>query len=217
MKKTVFIFAFFLFISAFLHSQQENIFNYRLNLETMTSFRETCRHLSEKPFVRGNFLQEKTISRFNRSLKSSGNFIIAADMGMIWDTLNPFPSTLVLGKDFMIQSRQGGQRTVLNAQGNEFFLKMAEVISAVFTGNAQRLLDNFEVFYLERNGLWELALIPSDSAINSFANTIMMSGDTVIRSIQIKEKNNDTIKYTLSNHSFPGALNANENALFTIP
>jgi len=215
-KLTVFILIFFMF-SGLLHSQQDEIFKHRLNSMTETSFRETCRRLSQHPFVRGNFEQEKTIKRLNRSLKSSGSFIIAASLGMVWDTVNPFPSTLVLGRDFIIQSRPGGQRTSVSAQGNETFLRIAAVISSVFTGNAQGLIDNFEIYYSERGASWEMALIPLDRAINSFANMIIMNGDAVIKSIQITEQNNDTIKYALSNHSFPGALSENENGLFTIP
>jgi outer membrane lipoprotein-sorting protein len=217
MKKTAVFFAIFLFFTGMAYSQQENIFRHPLMPQTEPSFRLTCRRLSERPLIRGTFEQEKIISRLNRSLKSSGNFIIAAGLGMVWNTLNPFPSTLVLGKDFIIQSRPGGQRTVLCAQGNETFLHMADVISTVFTGNAQGLIDNFEVYYYERGASWELALIPLDKALNSFANMITMNGDTVIRSIRITEQNNDSITYILSNHTFPEVLNANENALFSLP
>lgn len=217
MKRTIIFLGMFFFSTILLYSQQQNIFNHRLSPHTEASFRAACRSISQHPIVRGNFEQEKFISRLNRSLKSSGNFIIAANLGMVWDTVTPFPSTLVLGSDFIIQSRPGGQRTVLSAQGNETFLRMADVISAVFTGNEQGLIDNFEVYYYERGSSWELALIPLDNSINSFANVIVMNGDTVIRSIQITEQNDDTITYTLTNHNFPGALSASEQILFTIP
>jgi len=196
---------------------EEDVFRYPLGLQTTGEFITTCSRLAEHPFIRGNFEQEKTLSRLNRSLKSSGNFIIAKDMGMVWDTVNPFPSTLTLGSDYLIQSRPGGQKTLLSAQGNETFLRMAEVISAVFSGNAQGLLDNFEVYYSGSATAWELGLSPLDSAINSFAQRIVMKGDTVIRSVQIYEQNSDTVKYTLSNHSYPVELNVHEKAFFSFP
>jgi hypothetical protein len=194
-----------------------NIFNYPLRSENMNAFTATRTLLAEHPHITGNFEQEKTLSRINRSLKSSGNFIIAKDMGMIWDTINPFPSTLTLGRDHIIQSRSGGQRTVISAQGKETFLRMAEVISAIFSGDAVSVLDNFRVFFYGNPQTWELGLIPLDNTIHSFAERIILKGGTAIQYIHIYEQNGDTVTYILSNHRYPAELGAHEKALFAIP
>jgi len=214
---------FFCTAGLWAQTSQEEIFRHPLGQQTTDAFKTTCSRLAENPVVRGNFEQEKTLSRLNRSLKSSGNFIIAAGLGMVWDTVKPFPSTLVLGKDYLIQSRPNGQKTVLSAQGNETFLRMAEVISAVFSGNSQGLMDNFMVYYSGNGGIanadaaWELGLSPRDTAIGAFAEKIIMKGDAAIRSILIYERNGDMIKYVLSNHNYPAELNVNEKALFALP
>ena len=217
MKYAAAVLGLFFLVTWRAQAAEEDIFRYPLEPQTTDAFRTTCSRLAEHPFIRGNFEQEKTLTRLNRSLKSSGNFIIAADQGMVWDTVKPFPSTLALGKDYLIQSRPGGQKTVLSAQGNETFLRMAEVISTVFSGNAQGLLDNFKVYYSGDNVAWELGLSPLDKAINSFAEKIVMKGDTAIRSIQIYEQNGDSITYMLSNHSYPAELNVHEKAFFSYP
>ena len=207
-------------------TSQEEIFRHPLGPQTMDAFKTTCSRLAEHPVVRGSFEQEKILSRLNRSLKSSGNFIIAAGLGMVWDTVKPFPSTLTLGKDYMIQSKSGGQKTVLNAQGNETFLRMAEVIGAIFSGNSRGLIDNFNVFYsggaggaggiVDADAPWELGLIPKDTTISAFAEKIIIKGSTTaIRSIQIFERSGDSVQYVLTNHNYPVELNANEKALFT--
>jgi outer membrane lipoprotein-sorting protein len=195
------------------------IFRHPLEPQTTDAFRATCSLLSEHPFIQGNFEQVKTINRLKRSLKSSGNFIISADQGMVWDTVKPFPSTLTLGRDFMIQSRPGGQKTVLSAQGNETFLSMADILSTIFSGNAQGLIDNFEVYYSGNgdNAAWELGLTPLDKTVSSFAEKIVMKGDTAIKSIHIYEQNGDSIQYILSNHRYPAELNAREKAFFSYP
>jgi hypothetical protein len=206
-----------LFFAGLAQIQAQDVFRYPLGPQTADAFRTTCSRLAEHPFIRGNFEQEKNLSRLERSLKSSGNFIIAAGQGMVWDTVKPFPSTLTLGRDFMIQSRPGGQKTMLSAQGNETFLRMAEVISAVFSGNAQGLLDNFAIYYSGGTAAWELGLSPLDKTINAFAEKIIMKGDTAIRSIQIYEQNGDSIQYILSNHRYPPELDAHEKSLFSYP
>jgi hypothetical protein len=200
-----------------LESQEVDVFRYPLVPQNQDAFRRTCAAISEHPFIKGNFEQEKILSRLGRSLKSSGNFIIAAELGMVWDTISPFPSTLTLGKNYLVQSRPGGQRTILSAQGNETFLRLAEVISAVFSGNAQQLLDNFEVYFFGNAAAWELGLSPLDRAISSFATTIVMSGDSAIRFITIREQNGDITRYTLLNHIYPQELNGNEKAFFALP
>jgi hypothetical protein len=215
----IIVIAGFFICTAGLRAQtpQEEIFRHPLNQQNMSAFKTTCSRLAGRPLIRGNFEQEKTISRLDRSLKSSGNFIIAAGLGMVWDTVKPFPSTLALGKDYLIQSRPGGQKTVLNAQGNEIFIRMAEVINAVFSGNSQGLLDNFEVYYSSNAAEWELGLSPKNTAIGSFAQRIIMKGGAEIRSILIYEQNGDTVRYILSNQSYPSELNTNEKTFFTLP
>ena len=217
MKKTVIVFVLIIFLSVMAQAQNEEVFRHPLTAQTIPAFRAACASLARHPNTRGRFEQEKILSRLNRSLKSSGNFIIAVGSGMVWDTVSPFPSTLVLGADYLIQSRPGGQKTVLSAQGNEVFLSMAEVISAVFSGNARGLENNFNIFYYTVSNSWEMGLIPQDRAINSFAQRIIMKGDSVIKSIQITEQSGDSTIYILSNHNFPEALNADERALFSLP
>ena len=206
-------------LALFLQAQSRtlaDVFNYPLSPETTDAFLTTFSSLGEHPFVRGVFEQEKTLSRLGRSLKSSGNFLIAADLGMVWDTVSPFPSTLTLGKDYLVQSRPGGQRTILSAQGNETFIRLADVISTLFSGHSRGLLDNFAVFFID-GAVWELGLTPIDRAIGTFAERIIMTGDRAIRTIEIHEQNGDTTYYVLRNHSYPTELNVNESALFTVP
>ncbi|MCL1836540.1 MAG: outer membrane lipoprotein carrier protein LolA [Treponema sp.] len=223
MKRAAAVFSLFLLTAAltinalWAQSPQEDVFRYPLGPQTMDAFRTACSRLAEHPFVQGNFEQEKTLSRLDRSLKSSGFFLIAADMGMVWDTVRPFPSTLTLGKDYLIQTRPSGQKTVISAQGNETFVRMADVIGAVFSGNSQGLLENFDVYYNGAGAAWELGLSPRDGAIGSFMERIIMKGDTAIRSIRIYEQGGDTITYIFSNHSYPAELSAHEKNLFSLP
>jgi hypothetical protein len=105
----------------------------------------------------------------------------------------------------------------MSARGNETFIRMADVLSAVFTGSSQRLLDNFEINYAGNAASWEIGLSPRDRAIGTFAERITMKGDAVIRTIQVHEQTGDMIQYFLSNHSYPAELNVNEKAFFSLP
>ena len=207
----------------------EEAFNHPLNGNTRPRFDAVCADLAKNPVIKGSFEQTKTIGRLNRSLVSKGDFIIAAELGIVWDTLTPFPSTMTVGRDYILQSTPSGTKTKLDARGNETFLRLADTISAIFTGNSRLLLENFAVYFVESDGSWTIALIPGEKSIRTFAARIVMSGEsariaaragggrtqnTVIRVITLHEQNGDTITYRLSNHSYPEALNAREKSLF---
>jgi len=213
-SKKLFLCLFFVCSSAWA---DEDVFRYPLSPQTMITFNSACAELAKNPIVKGNFVQEKYLSRLDRSLMSSGNFIIAAGQGMVWDTLRPFPSTMILGSDFIVQSRPDGQKSVLSAQGNETFIQMADVISTVFSGQSQGLLKNFEVYFLGSVSNWDIGLLPKDSIIASFAMKIIIRGDSAIRFIRIFEQKGDIVTYTLSNHIYPSELNNNEKVFFKIP
>jgi hypothetical protein len=226
-KKPFFLFVgFFCFTLVSAHAQtgssgktvpeaDSEIFRFPLTSETRDSFAGICANLAEHPVIKGTFEQAKNISRLNRSLLSRGNFIIAADMGMVWKTLSPFPSTMAVGRDFIIQSDVSGFRTKIEARGNETFLRLSETISAVFSGNSQKLTENFEIFFTQSGKSWTLGLLPSEKSIRSFADRIILNGDSVIRSINLYEQNGDSIRYALSEHIFSEVLSPDEKALFS--
>jgi hypothetical protein len=94
---------------------------------------------------------------------------------------------------------------------------MADVLSAVFSGQSQVLLENFEVYFFGSVSNWSMGLLPRDSVFASFVTRITMSGDSAIRSIRLFEQNGDVTTYTLSNLSYPAGLNDHEEAFFSIP
>jgi len=217
-KNEYFKILFLCFFFVFSHVwAQEDVFRHPLAPETGIAFDAVNANLAEKPVIKGIFTQEKYLNRFNRALMSSGNFIIAAKQGMVWETLQPFPSTMVMGNSFLLQSRPDGRKSVLSAQGNEIFTQMAYIISLIFSGQSKGLLENFEVFFSGSNSDWIMGLMPRNSVFSSFITKITMSGDSAIRSIRLFEPNGDIITYTLSNHSFPAKLNDYEEAFFSIP
>jgi len=206
----------FFTVTLLADEQNSSVFNNLLSQQTMNVFTKISARLAEHSIVKGNFEQEKKLNRLNRTLVSSGNFLIASELGMVWDTLKPFPSVMTLGKDYIIQSRSS-QRTVLSAAGNETFIRLAEVISAVFTGNTEKLIVNFDIYFIGVINNWEMGLTPKDKFIASITEKIVIKGDSVIKSIFIYEQNGDSTGYILSNHSYPSELNINEKAYFTVP
>jgi hypothetical protein len=202
---------------------QNPVFDHPLSAQNVTKFDAICAQLASRPFTKGVFEQTRIIRRQNRPLVSSGDFIIASDLGVVWITKLPAPSITTLGRDYMIQSVPGGTETRIDANGNDMYISMADTISSLFTGNAERLKLSFDNYYTETmtaNGKnWIIGLIPRDRTFRNYAQQIVIDGfdgghGALIRSIAIHERNGNSLTYAFSGQSFPAALEANEKAYF---
>jgi hypothetical protein len=212
-KLPALVLAFFLSAAA-LSGQSGGIFSRPLTGRNRSRFEAVCVLLSEHPLVRGDFTQTKLLRRQGRSLVSKGRFVIDAERGMLWETTHPYASAMAVGRDYLIQS-SGGKKTKLDTAGNETFLRIAEIISAVFSGGAGILTENFEVYFFEDTPSWHMGLVPKDSTVRNFAASIVMRGDTVLRSVTLNEGNGDSVSYELSGHHYPKVLSPRETELFS--
>ncbi|MDR2768755.1 MAG: outer membrane lipoprotein carrier protein LolA [Treponema sp.] len=204
------------FLPALLCAQvpRDKIFNSPLTEAKRRRFEAICAVMAAHPVARGDFVQTKTISRLGRTLVSRGVFTIARGEGMIWDTRSPYPSIMALGKDYLVEIA-GGKKRRMDASGNMTFVRIAETMSAVFSGNIASLTANFEIYFAETERSWTLALVPKDGAIRQFAAAIIMEGESAssaVKSLRFYEQGGDTVSYELSNQTYAQTLNADEKA-----
>ena len=142
-----------------------------------------CQSLSSRPLMTGDFVQEKTILKAGRTLTSSGIFIFSEE-GILWKTQKPFPSAMAVTLDAVIQTRADGKKTVTDAKGNQIFLSISKSLSAMFRGNKNELLDNFNVeFSTEGNAGqgWTIHLTPKDKTVQAILGSIEVSGAALQR------------------------------------
>jgi len=204
MKKR-FAVLFFTFIAAGLFAQN-------LSVETI------CAGLSKNPNTTGDFVQIKTINASGRQLKSSGNFIISNE-GIMWKTLKPFPSSLIITKDAMIQIGANGQKSVMNGSDNAMFQNIADTLSSVFAGNSVQLENNFSVEVNQEKDDWIITLTPKDSVIGAVMNKLLLSGSQnnsiiVLESLELIENSSNKIRYEFQNQKYPKELTEDEKANF---
>jgi hypothetical protein len=215
----------FFFFPLCVFAKNPEVFDHPLSAETLPRYTAICEELSGRRYMTGSFTQERTIARLNRTLVSSGMFLLDSRRGMVWDTRSPFPSVLTVGRDFILQSLPDGTRSRLSAGGNELFLGIADTISSLFTGNAGKLRERFTLFFTETGTgagqNWTMGLIPKEAAFRSFAERIVIEGEAggtapvLIRSIVMYDQGGGGVRYVLSAHRFPPALEAHEEALFS--
>lgn len=183
------------------------------------SLESICGELSKNRISAGTFVQEKYIAKNGRTLKSSGEFIFC-DEGIMWKTLKPFPSTLVLGTDYMIQISKSGQKTVTDTSSNETFKSIASTLSAVFSNdvNKLRLLFNVE-FKMDGDEKWSAVLSPKDKTVALVIENIILCGSrnsamAEILSISLNESGGDRITYSFTDRHYPKELSSDEKSIF---
>lgn len=182
-----------------------------------------CKGLSKHQITTGDFTQIKTINANGRQLKSTGRFIISAD-GIMWKTLKPFPSSIVITKDKMIQTAADGKQSVMNGADNQIFENISNCLSSVFAGNSGDLEKNFTVQLItEANGKnWKMILTPKDSTIGSVMQTLEMTGtvsdgdEVIMNSLEMNETSSNKIKYEFTNQEYPKELTADEKSNFVV-
>lgn len=220
------VMSFFCFgFSAFSEGFAETSSSSEINLDSV------CRSLSSNPIMKGDFVQEKTISALNRTLKSYGVFIFS-DEGIVWKTEKPFPSIMAVSLDKVVQTRADGTKTFMDASQNQIFLSISKSLSAMFSGNKNALLENFNVDFKNQNETngWTIFLTPKDESVSQILKSIQVLGKmngtenavknsaetqkTQIDEILMTESSNDTIKYIFSNQTFPEGLTQDEKNYF---
>ncbi len=191
------------------------------NVFAQVNLESVCSMLSKHPNTTGNFNQEKTLKNSSRTLKSNGSFIFSMD-GIMWKTEKPFPSTLTITKNSMIQTSASGKKSVTDVSKNEVFKSVSSTLISVFSNDTEVLKKNFNVdFKDEGQGNWKIVLIPRDATVAVMVSSIDLSGVTKnsscdLMSIVMNEKSGEKITYTFSNQKYPKELSADEKANFIV-
>ena len=184
------------------------------------SMESICAELSKNKITKGNFIQEKTITKTGKVLKSSGNFIFS-ESGILWATEKPFPSTMILGKDFMIQVSADRTKKIMNAGGNGVFKNISSTLLAVFSNNVPALNDKFNIEFNTQKENWTVILKPKDSTVAAFMNSIVLNGNsssakTEIISVELTEAKGNKVLYKFINQTHPEELTEDEKTFFDV-
>ncbi len=167
--------------------------------------------------LRGEFTQEKQVAGFKNPLRSQGRFVLAQDHGVIWTTLKPFPSEVVVTRD-RILSRQsdGSSRVELDGRQQPAMRSVNAIMFALMSGDAQALSAQFtvKVEVLPGNA-WRMQLTPRSAMLGKVFAQLTLSGDRYVREVQINEANQDVTRIHFAGMSdTPATLSTDEGRRF---
>jgi len=167
--------------------------------------------------LRGEFTQEKQVAGFKNPLRSQGRFVLAQDHGVIWTTLKPFPSEVVVTRDRILsRQRDGSSRVELDGRQQPAMRSVNAIMFALMSGDAQALSAQFtvKVEVLPGNA-WKMQLTPRSAMLGKVFAQLTLSGDRYVREVQINEANQDVTRIHFTGMSdTPATLSTDEGRRF---
>jgi len=166
--------------------------------------------------LRGQFTQEKQVSGFKNPLRSQGQFVVARKQGVIWSTLKPFPSEVVVTADRILsRQRDGSTRVELDARQQPAMRSVNAIMFALMSGDVQALSSQFNVEATREGQGWRLKLTPKSAMLAKAFQSLTLQGDRYVRQVEIIEANQDRtrIQFTALSEA-PATLNADEARRF---
>lgn len=146
----------------------------------------------EKPQIMcGRFDQTKQLVGINKPLSSNGRFCVVADKGILWRTLYPFPNTLRLSPNEIIQMH-GTQTTMRMDASQEPVVRMINtVLFSMLAGDFSQL---DKIFILNSNihhNHWHVTLKAREPGLAKVIGNISLEGDQHVKKVNIAESNGD--------------------------
>jgi outer membrane lipoprotein-sorting protein len=167
--------------------------------------------------LRGEFTQEKRIEGFKNPLRSEGRFLLARDKGVLWATLKPFPSEVVLTRERILsRQRDGSTRVEMDARQQPALRSVNAMMFALMSGDVKALTGRFDAqAQLLPNNAWKLVLTPKAGPVAQAFKAIILEGDRYVRRVDIDERNGDRTHLQFSGMSeAPAQLTTDEARRF---
>jgi hypothetical protein len=171
--------------------------------------------LSKPKILCGRFDQSKQLVGLKKPLTSNGRFCVVADKGVLWRTLQPFPNTLKLTRDEIIQLR--GERVTLrlDAKQEPTVRMINSVLFALLAGDLGQLEKLFDVDGTAQDNSWSVTLKAREPGLAKAIGSIALDGGVYVKNIVISEASGDRTQIVFSAiQTGDEAMSADEAALF---
>ncbi|PMH44593.1 hypothetical protein BCU68_03590 [Vibrio sp. 10N.286.49.B3] len=146
-----------------------------------SSLTDVIELMAGQPTQAGTFSQDKSITGLNQSLRSSGQYYIEANVGIVWKQLIPFEDLLVV-KEQQLFSLMGKELVPQDVPANVVNL-MTDIFSGLMTGDITNLERQFDIqlkhyeMSPKAKSEWIISLNPNSAPLNVIFNQITLSGN----------------------------------------
>lgn len=174
------------------------------------------KRLDASPVLRGDFTQTRTLKGLRNPLVSRGDFLLAREKGIVWQTRQPFASTLVATREKLSSRRaDGGVAMQMDARTEPALRAINDVMFALLGGDVSALAKHFRVSgQLQGAAGWQLQLQPTDALLARQFVELQIEGDQFVRRVHIEERSGDVSTIRFENLRASPALAPEDGARF---
>ncbi|HEX7641730.1 MAG TPA: outer membrane lipoprotein carrier protein LolA [Burkholderiaceae bacterium] len=171
--------------------------------------------LAKPAILCGKFEQTKQLAGMKKPLLSTGRFCVVQGKGVLWRTLQPFPATLRLTKDEIVNFQGDRVAMRLDAKTEPTVRMINSVLFSMLAGDLSQLGKLFESDGAVEGKGWHVALKAREPALAKAVGAITLSGDNYVRGIRMDEAGGDHTAIVFSDmQSGEQAMQPEEAALF---
>jgi hypothetical protein len=171
--------------------------------------------LAKPPIMCGRFDQTKQLAGMKKPLASNGRFCVVAGKGVLWRTLQPFPSTLRLTRDEIVNYQGDRVAMRLDAKTEPTVRMINNVLFSLLSGDLGQLETLFEVDGTVDATSWNVALKARQAALEKAIGTIKLDGGAYVKNIVMSEAGGDKTSIVFSAiQTGEAAMTKEEAALF---
>ena len=153
------------------------------------SLADLTQTLQKPANVQGTFTQQRYLKSLTKPMTTSGAFTLVPKKGLLWQMHKPFDTTLRVRADGIMQWT-GSAWTNPNANklGQN---RQIQLFLDLLGGNTQGLEKQFNLSLSGTAQQWTLQLTPKTAITRQIFTRIDISGDSVVRKIELHEKQGD--------------------------
>jgi outer membrane lipoprotein-sorting protein len=171
--------------------------------------------LAKPSIMCGRFDQTKQLAGMKKPLASEGRFCVVAGKGVLWRTLKPFPSTLRLTRDEIVNYQGDRVAMRLDAKTEPTVRVINNVLFSLLAGDLGQLDALFDGDGSVDANSWTVALKPRQAALEKAIGTIKLEGGAYVKSIVMSEAGGDRTTIVFSAmQTGEAAMTKEEAALF---
>ena len=139
--------------------------------------------------VQGAFTQQRQLKSLNKPMVIGGKFVLIPKKGLLWQMQKPFEPTLRERAEGIMQ--WNGSAWTHPNQGKVGQSQQINLFLDLLGGNTQGLEKQFDLALSGTEKQWTLNLTPKTAVTRQIFNRIAISGDSVVRKIELDEKQGD--------------------------
>ncbi|QIW16738.1 hypothetical protein A4G20_10560 [Pasteurellaceae bacterium RH1A] len=150
--------------------------------------------LQQPQNVQGDFTQQRFLKSLTKPITTQGKFTLLAQKGLLWQMEKPFANQLRVRSDGIMQ--WNGTNWVANGKLGQ--AEQVRLFLGLLSGNVSGLKSQFDLSLSGDKSNWQLLLTPNSLLMKQIFDKIELSGDKLVKSIVLYEKQGDRTQIDFS-------------------